>query len=184
MAELTPEKKQGRKRLNKIIIFSFLGILGVIVIAGIVGKKPSRDYAKELDSSLAVSRVADSVAEVKKAADFAAMPKKEQEAILAAARRDSIQKVKDDATRAENAAQAAITAEPGMTMAKFNQIHNGMTMAAVERIIGSSGEVTSEAGEGQYQMTLKTYKAENGIANAVISYTAGKVSSKAQIALK
>ena len=68
-----------------------------------------------------------------------------------------------------------------ITIDKFNQIQTGMTYEEVVAIIGEEGTVSSESSFGDSSM--KIYSWSNGIANATISFTNGKVSAKSQFGL-
>ena len=68
-----------------------------------------------------------------------------------------------------------------ITLDKFNQIQTDMTYEEVVAIIGEEGTVSSESSYGNSSM--KIYSWSNGIANATISFTNGKVSAKSQIGL-
>ena len=69
-----------------------------------------------------------------------------------------------------------------ITLDKFNQIQTGMTYEEVVAIIGEEGTVSSESSYGDY--SSKIYSWSNGIANATISFTNGKVSAKSQVGLE
>ncbi len=74
-----------------------------------------------------------------------------------------------------------------ITLDKFNQIKTGMTYEEVVEIIGEEGTVLSEVnltGDEQYHTIIYNWKAKNNIANANITFQAGKVVSKAQMGLE
>ena len=68
-----------------------------------------------------------------------------------------------------------------ITLDKFNQIQTGMTYEEVVAIIGEEGTLSSESSYGDY--SSKIYSWSNGIANATISFSNGKVSAKSQFGL-
>ena len=69
------------------------------------------------------------------------------------------------------------------TMEKFEKIETGMTYEEVVEIMGSKGELMSEVGVGDITSKLYCWYAKNGIANMNITFSNGKVLSKAQVAL-
>ena len=70
-----------------------------------------------------------------------------------------------------------------MTLDKFNQIEVGMTYEQVVEIVGFEGKLSTESNIGDYSIKTYIWEASNGIANALVSFTNGKVSSKNQIGL-
>lgn len=70
-----------------------------------------------------------------------------------------------------------------MTLEKFNKIQTGMTYKQVVEIIGSDGTLSTESSYGNQSMQIYYWYASNGISNATISFTNGKVSAKSQIGL-
>ena len=70
-----------------------------------------------------------------------------------------------------------------MTLDKFNQIQTGMTYEQVVAIVGSEGTLSTESAYGNQSMKIYYWYASNGISNATISFTNGKVSAKSQIGL-
>lgn len=74
-----------------------------------------------------------------------------------------------------------------ITLEKFNNIQLGMTYDEVVDIIGEEGTVFSETNimqDEQYKTTIYYWYANNGIANANITFQGGKVVSKAQLGLE
>lgn len=75
-----------------------------------------------------------------------------------------------------------------ITLAKFNQIQQGMTYEQVVRILGAEGEVMSETsfGSGQYatHTIMYTWKAGGFMANMNAMFQNGALISKAQLGLK
>jgi hypothetical protein len=70
-----------------------------------------------------------------------------------------------------------------LTLDKYNQLKNGMTLEEVREIIGSDGSETSSGGEGKYRYA--TYKWDGGnYSFIIVSFTGGKVSFKVQNGLK
>jgi hypothetical protein len=77
--------------------------------------------------------------------------------------------------------------KPTISKAEFDQIQNGMTYDQVKEIVGSDGEVMSEAGEkgSQFHTIIYTWKGEGSIgANANFTFQGGKLQAKAQVGLK
>ena len=76
--------------------------------------------------------------------------------------------------------------DPGINMAEFEEIQNGMSYGEVAKIIGSEGEMMSETGAkgDPYYTVIYTWKAKDGISNAVITFQGDKVYNKAQIGLQ
>ena len=75
------------------------------------------------------------------------------------------------------------TGDSGPTLAKFEQVKNGMSISQVQKIMGSDGKVSVESGSGHEAMKMITWEASFG-ANCVISFQGGAVSAKAQVGLK
>ena len=72
-----------------------------------------------------------------------------------------------------------------MTLEKFNKIEVGMTYEEVVEIVGCEGELTSEASVGDHHSAIYTWKGKGSVgANAVITFSNGEVSAKAQAGLK
>jgi len=77
--------------------------------------------------------------------------------------------------------------ENKITLEKFNKIETGMSYEQVVEIIGEEGTTLSEtniSNNEKYHTVIYSWKAENGIANANVTFQGGKVISKAQIGLK
>lgn len=73
-----------------------------------------------------------------------------------------------------------------ITLDKFNKIETGMTYQQVKDIIGEDGIVLSESDMGfgeEYHTIIYVWTANNGIANANITFQGGKVIGKAQVGL-
>jgi hypothetical protein len=77
--------------------------------------------------------------------------------------------------------------EPTITLEEFNKIKNGMTYEEVVKIVGGEGTLQSEAGDGQYKISMYSWEGEGDLgANANITFegTKKKVTAKAQFGLK
>lgn len=77
--------------------------------------------------------------------------------------------------------------EPTITLEEFNKIKNGMTYEEVVKIVGGEGTLQSEAGDGQYKISMYSWEGEGGLgANANVTFegTKKKVTAKAQFGLK
>ena len=72
-----------------------------------------------------------------------------------------------------------------VTLAEFDRIEVGMTLAEVERIIGGPGALMSSGGEGEYLTELYSWDGRGSLgANANVSLSGGKVIVKAQLGLR
>lgn len=73
-----------------------------------------------------------------------------------------------------------------ITKAKFDQIQNGMSYDQVKQIIGSEGELLSEAGTkgDQYYTVVYDWKSSDGISNATFEFQGDKLQVKSQVGLK
>ena len=71
-----------------------------------------------------------------------------------------------------------------ITLDEFNAIETGMTYEEVVAIVGSEGTVMSEASVGDVTTTMYYWYADNGIANANVTISDGKVFAKAQVGLE
>ena len=71
-----------------------------------------------------------------------------------------------------------------ITLEEFNQIKTGMSYEEVVEIVGSEGTVMSEASVMDSTTTIYSWYADNGIANANVTISGGKVMAKAQIGLE
>lgn len=74
-----------------------------------------------------------------------------------------------------------------VTLAEFEKIQNGMTLAEVEKIIGGPCTMNSELGEKGTALYTVSYgcNGEGTIgANAMFMYQAGKLMTKSQAGLK
>ena len=100
---------------------------------------------------------------------------------------NGLNQITDSISEGVNKIQDTITVDENspdkMTMEKFNKIETGMTYEQVVAIVGSEGELSTESSYGSYSMKIYSWKASNGIANATVSFTNGKVSGKSQIGL-
>ena len=75
------------------------------------------------------------------------------------------------------------SSESGLTMAKYNQIKNGMTYKQVVEILGGEGTETMSSGEGKYKVT--SYKWEGEQYQFITCVFMGdKLTSKVQANLK
>lgn len=70
------------------------------------------------------------------------------------------------------------------TMDKFNQIEIGMTYDDVVDIVGSEGTLMSEAGTGEYKVSIYYWYSVTHIANMNVSFENGVVTGKAQVGLE
>ena len=70
------------------------------------------------------------------------------------------------------------------TMDKFNQIEIGMTYDQVVDIVGSEGTLMSEAGTGEYKVSIYYWYSVTHIANMNVSFENGVVTGKAQVGLE
>ncbi|WP_353856764.1 hypothetical protein [Bacillus sp. Bos-x628] len=71
-----------------------------------------------------------------------------------------------------------------ISMAEFDSIENGMTMAEVNKIIGGKGSLLSSAGSGTYETKIYQWDGDAGWgANANVTFQNGKVMAKAQFGL-
>lgn len=72
-----------------------------------------------------------------------------------------------------------------ITMEEYNKIEPGMTYEEVKEIVGSGGEVTSQAESGGINITMVTWYG-NGVAgsNANVTFTNNEVTAKAQVGLR
>ena len=80
--------------------------------------------------------------------------------------------------------QTVKTVQNKVDLNKFNKIKTNMTYKEVVKIIGEEGTLSTESSYGNQSMKIYYWYAENGISNATISFTNGKVSAKSQIGLK
>ena len=81
----------------------------------------------------------------------------------------------------QNSLNVDNTSENKITLDKFNQIQSGMSYEEVVGIIGEEGVLSSESSYESY--STKIYSWSNGIANATITFSNGKVSGKSQFGL-
>lgn len=91
--------------------------------------------------------------------------------------------------RAAHEVQQEIQSQPAsnITLAKFNQLQNGMSYEQVVQVLGAPGEVMSENafGEGAYRTHTVMYTWQVGVmANMNCMFQNGKLMSKAQFGLK
>ena len=84
----------------------------------------------------------------------------------------------------ENSEVSILENDEYITLDEFNQIETGMTYEQVVEIIGSEGTVMSEASVGDITTTMYYWYADNGIANANVTISDGKVFAKAQVGLE
>ena len=75
---------------------------------------------------------------------------------------------------------------PGVTMANFNRLQNGMTYAEVVKILGKEGEEQGVLGSGRDKVVMYKWDADNGDSGARLDafFKNGKLDSKLQFALK
>lgn len=91
--------------------------------------------------------------------------------------------------KAAHDVQKQIEAQPAssITLAKFNQIQNGMSYEQVVALLGAPGQVMSEntIGEGAYRTHTVMYSWQVGVmANMNCMFQNGKLMSKAQLGLQ
>lgn len=89
-----------------------------------------------------------------------------------------------DTNTTNSNSSSTVQEEKGMTMEKFNKIKTGMTYKEVVKIAGEEGTLSTESSYGSQSMKIYYWYASNGISNATVSFTNGKVSGKSQIGLK
>ena len=88
-----------------------------------------------------------------------------------------------------NATQTAVSGvksdEEYITMEEYNKIETGMNYKQVKKIVGSSGEVSSQVESNGYKIVIITWYGD-GLAgsNANVTFTNDKVTAKAQVGLK
>ena len=70
------------------------------------------------------------------------------------------------------------------TMDKFNQIEIGMTYDEVVDIVGSEGTLMSEAGSGEYKVSIYYWYSVTHLANMNVSFENAVVVGKAQVGLE
>ena len=78
---------------------------------------------------------------------------------------------------------ASTDKKTGLTLDKYNQIKNGMSLQEVKDIIGSEGTETMSSGEGKYKVESYKWEGQNYQFISVV-FTGGKVQSKVQANLK
>ena len=72
-----------------------------------------------------------------------------------------------------------------VTLAEFDAVQVGMTLAEVERIIGGEGSMMSAAGEGATRSEMWSWDGRGTLgANVIISFSDGKVIAKTQVGLR
>ena len=74
--------------------------------------------------------------------------------------------------------------QESMNMEKFSKIETGMTYDEVVSIVGQEGSLSTESSYEDQNMKIYYWYAENGIANATVSFMNGKVTAKNQIGLQ
>lgn len=71
-----------------------------------------------------------------------------------------------------------------ITLAEFDQIENGMTLAQVEEIVGGEGALMSSAGTGQFRTEIYSWDGSGSLgANANVTFQNEQVVGKAQVGL-
>lgn len=76
---------------------------------------------------------------------------------------------------------------PGISLAEFKEIKNGMSYEEVVKIVGGEGEVQSEVGEesDQYYTVAYSFQGEKGFgSNVILMFQGGKLNTKSQAGLK
>lgn len=79
------------------------------------------------------------------------------------------------------------TNDPGISLAEFEKIQNGMSYEEVVNIVGGEGKLQSETGEKgtQFYTVMYGFDGENGFgSNAVLMFQGGKLNSKSQFGLE
>ena len=94
---------------------------------------------------------------------------------------EAVDTINDGVNQLQNELSVDNESTTKITLDKFNQIQTGMTYEQVVAIIGEEGTLSSESAYGDY--SSKIYSWSNGIANATISFSNGKVSAKSQFGL-
>lgn len=84
-----------------------------------------------------------------------------------------------------NKAQAGVDNDAAtITAEMYDKIETGMTIDEVVNIIGGEGALASESEVGGLNAQVYTWYGKDGISNANITFSNGKVQSKAQIGLE
>ncbi len=72
-----------------------------------------------------------------------------------------------------------------ITMDEFDEIEDGMSYEEVCDIVGSEGELSSESTVADYTCSMYSWEGKGSVgANAIITFSNGKVSGKSQSGLK
>lgn len=71
---------------------------------------------------------------------------------------------------------------PTVTMAKYEQVKDGMTYEEVEAIMGSKGEEISRSKSGEFELVMYTWK--NATGSMIAMFQNGKLKTKSQYGLK
>jgi hypothetical protein len=80
------------------------------------------------------------------------------------------------------AAPLPALATPGcVDQSEFKKIKNGMTKARVATLVGTKGELFSEAGSGRFKFEIRSYEACTEYGVVSIGFMGGKVQSKTGI---
>lgn len=70
-----------------------------------------------------------------------------------------------------------------VTLEKFNKLETGMTYKQVVEIIGEDGTLSTESSYGDQSFKVYYWYSSNGISNATVSFSNGKLTAKSQIGL-
>lgn len=70
-----------------------------------------------------------------------------------------------------------------VTLEKFNKLETGMTYKQVVEIIGEDGTLSTESSYGNQSLKVYYWYSSNGISNATVSFSNGKLTAKSQIGL-
>lgn len=73
---------------------------------------------------------------------------------------------------------------PKATKAKYKKVKTGMSLKQVEKVFGGEGELTSDTKIAGYTTRIYTWYGDSLGANCTITFSNGKVSSKAQLGLE
>lgn len=71
-----------------------------------------------------------------------------------------------------------------ITLAEFNQIQSGMSYDEVKKIVGCEGTVNSDTEIMGSKMTIYSWYGKDGISNANVNISDGKLVNKTQIGLR
>lgn len=167
----TPKKKWYKK-------WWVWAIIAVVTIGLGNGLGDSEDSTDSTDTASATSTTEkvdqpkEKVAETPKAEKVKEEPKEEVK----------VEKPKAEVTKKEEPKKE--DKKSTISMAEFDSIETGMSMAEVNKIIGGKGSLLSSAGSGAYETKIFQWDGDAGWgANANVTFQNGKVMAKAQFGL-